>query len=425
MNKALPMRRFLTLACASACALSLTACSLNLGSGSSGSDAAAPASEASSQADGETGAQSQASNSSGASAGATTGASAQTVAGYEAGEIPPIPMFTLPDLGLLTDSGGAFTQDLTRDITSVPGVSVGPARCDEPGVLSTGSGTTVIGGDGSASSASSQGPAVVNNGDGSASYSKDNVSIVNNGDGSGSYSDGTVSIVVNGDKSGSYTDTHLSVVVNGDGSGSYTNSQTGESIVINSDGSGSYSTGEVSIVNNGDGSGSYTDKSLSIVNNGDGTALVNAQTVKAKPLPKVGKVGDFPSIDAVNPVTSCGTVITLEDGVLFDFGASEVRADASTTLGNLATVLKDAKAPSIQVLGHTDSIADDAFNQTLSEERAQAVADALKADGVNASMEVIGHGETRPVAPNENPDGSDNPAGRQLNRRVEIFIPAF
>ena len=61
----------------------------------------------------------------------------------------------------------------------------------------------------------------------------------------------------------------------------------------------------------------------------------------------------------------------------------------------------------------------------LSEQRAQAVVEALKANGVSTSLDATGFGETRPVAPNENSDGSDNPAGRQLNRRVEIFIPVF
>jgi len=124
-------------------------------------------------------------------------------------------------------------------------------------------------------------------------------------------------------------------------------------------------------------------------------------------------------------VQSCGTVITLEDSVLFDFGSSDLRSEASTTLTNLATVLKDSKAPKVQVQGHTDSVSDDASNQTLSEQRAKAVTDALTSDGVTAAIESVGYGETRPVAPNESSDGSDNPAGRRLNRRVEVFVPTF
>ena len=53
------------------------------------------------------------------------------------------------------------------------------------------------------------------------------------------------------------------------------------------------------------------------------------------------------------------------------------------------------------------------------------VSGELKKDGVTTTMNATGYGESKPVAPNENADGSDNPAGRALNRRVEIFIPAF
>nr|WP_303770151.1 OmpA family protein [Actinomyces oris] len=368
-------------------ALALSGCSLSIGGGSS------------SQAQGQQTQASQAGSDSAGSAGSaqapasspatgTSGSTGQAVAGYEPGQIPPIPMISLPDLSLLTQSTGAFTPDLTRSITSQPGITVRPARCDASGSLISGS--TVLGGDGSMTASS-----------------------------------GTTSVTNNGDGSGTYSDDHLSVTVNGDGSGTYNDSATGESITLDGKGSGTYNRGRVSITNNGDGSGTYSDGKLSFTNNGDGTAIVNGSTISAKPVPKAGKVGTFPSIDAAKPVQSCGTVITLEDSVLFDFGSSDLRGEASTTLTNLATVLKDSKAPKVQVQGHTDSVSDDAFNQKLSEQRAQAVSSALKSDGVAADLEAVGYGETKPVAPNENPDGSDNPGGRRLNRRVEVFVPTF
>ena len=381
--------------------LALSGCSLSIGGGSS-----SQAQSQETQVSSDTG--SAAGSTKGSTSAQATGTAAATgpaVAGYESGQIPPIPMFALPDLSLLTQSTGAFTPELTRSITSQPGVTVRPARCDPSGSLVSGS--TVLGGDGSMTTSSGA------------------TAVTNNGDGSGTFSDGKVSIVNNGDGSGTYSDDHLSVVVNGDGSGTYTDSTTGESIVLGGDGTGTYSRGKVSIVNNGDGSGTYSDATTSIVNDGTGSAIVNGKNVSAKPIPKAGKVGTFPSIDAAKPVKSCGTVITLEDSVLFDLGSSDLRPEASTTLTNLATVLKDSKAPKVQVQGHTDSISDDASNQTLSEQRAKAVTDALTSDGVTASIESIGYGETRPIAPNENSDGSDNPAGRRLNRRVEIFVPTF
>lgn len=163
-----------------------------------------------------------------ASATGTAGSVGQAVAGYEPGQIPPIPMISLTDLSLLTQSTGVFTPDLTRSITSQPGVTVRPARCDASGSLVSGS--TVLGGHGSMTT----------------------------------------------------------------------------------------SSGSTSVTNNGDGSGTFSDGEVSITINGDGSAIVNG-----------------------------------------------------------------------------------------------------------SSIESVGYGETRPVAPNENPDGSDNPGGRRLNRRVEVFVPAF
>ena len=398
--------------------LALSGCSLSIGGGSS-SQAQSQETRVSADAGSSAG---SAKGSASAQATGTAASTGQAVAGYEPGQIPPIPMIALPDLSLLTQSTGAFTPELTRSITSQPGVTVRPARCDASGSLVSGS--TVLGGDGSMST-SSGATAVTNNGDGSGTYSDGKVSITNNGDGSGTYSDGKVSITINGDGSGTYSDDHLSVTVNGDGSGTYSDSATGEAITLDGKGSGTYSRGGVSITNNGDGSGTYSDGKVSITNLGDGSAIVNDATVSAKPVPKAGKVGTFPSIDAAKPVQSCGTVITLEDSVLFDFGSSDLRSEASTTLTNLATVLKDSKAPKVQVQGHTDSVSDDASNQSLSEQRAKAVTEALTSNGVTASIESVGYGETKPVAPNENSDGSDNPAGRRLNRRVEVFVPAF
>ena len=398
--------------------LALSSCSLSIGGGSS-SQAQSQETRVSADSGSSAG---SAKGSASAQATGTAASTGQAVAGYEPGQIPPIPMIALPDLSLLTQSTGAFTPDLTRSIASQPGVTVRPARCDASGSLVSGS--TVLGGDGSMST-SSGATVVTNNGDGSGTYSDGKVSITNNGDGSGTYSDGKVSITINGDGSGTYSDDHLSVTVNGDGSGTYSDSATGEAITLDGKGSGTYSRGGVSITNNGDGSGTYSDGKISITNLGDGSAIVNDATVSAKPVPKAGKVGTFPSIDAAKPVQSCGTVITLEDSVLFDFGSSDLRSEASTTLTNLATVLKDSKAPKVQVQGHTDSVSDDASNQTLSEQRAKAVTEALTSNGVTASIESVGYGETKPVAPNENSDGSDNPAGRRLNRRVEVFVPAF
>ena len=354
-----------------------------------------------------------------------TPASVPTVPGYRPGEIPPIPLFSVPAIDVFASNADkAVIQTASTSLASVPGVTVSPAKCDGTSLVS---GSTVLGGDGSAVSSSDKGT-VVNDGTGSGVITEGPISIIYGGDGSGTYSnaDTMVSINVEADGSGTYSTTTTSIILNGNGGGNYSNTTSMETIINNGDGSGQFSKGTVTIINNGDGTGSYTDDKLTIQNNGDGTATVNGATVKDAPkVEKVAKLGKFPPVESLKPVESCGTVITLEDGVLFDFGKSDIRPDAAQTLKSLAGVLNNAKVPTAHIYGHTDSISDEAFNLQLSQERADAVSAELKKDGVSAMLDATGYGESKPVAPNENADGSDNPAGRALNRRVEIFIPAF
>ena len=354
-----------------------------------------------------------------------TASSVATVPGYRPGEIPPIPLFSLPAIDVFaSDADKAVIDSASSQLGSVEGVTVSPAKCDGSSLIS---GSTVFGGDGSAVS-SSAGSTVVNGGDGSGVITEGSTTITYAGDGSGTYTNMTtmLTITVDADGSGTYTTPSTTFTLDGKGQGTYTDTASGETITNNGDGSGTHTTRTVTVINNGDGTGSYTGPSLTIINNGDGTAQVNGQTIKDAPkVDKAAKLGKFPPVESLKPVESCGTLITLEDGVLFDFGKSDIRADAAQTLGKLATVLTNAKVPAAHVYGHTDSVSDEAFNQQLSEARANAVSGELKKDGVTATMDATGYGESKPVAPNENADGSDNPAGRALNRRVEIFIPAF
>ena len=349
-----------------------------------------------------------------------------TVPGYRPGEIPPVPLFSVPAIDVFASNADkAVIQTASSSLQSVPGITVSPAKCDGNVLIS---GSTVFGSDGSASTSTGNG-VIINNGDGAGTIVEGDVSINYGGDGSGTYvdnSDAYIYLIVNSDGTGSYRSRTLSISLNDNGGGFYDNSETDETIYIKGDGSGNYKTPSTSIINNGDGSGLYISENLRITNNGDGTAFVNGVRItdapRVEPLPALGK---FPPVESLKPVESCGTVITLEDSILFDFGESDIRPDAAQTLSKLATVLNDAKVPAAHIYGHTDSVSDEAFNQKLSEDRANAVSAELKKDGVSAILDATGYGESKPVAPNENADGSDNPAGRALNRRVEIFIPAF
>jgi outer membrane protein OmpA-like peptidoglycan-associated protein len=127
-------------------------------------------------------------------------------------------------------------------------------------------------------------------------------------------------------------------------------------------------------------------------------------------------------------VTDREIIVDLPADVLFDFDKADIRSEAVTTLEKLARLIKQSGQSGgvvIQVNGHTDSIGADAYNTTLSERRAASVVQWLTTNAGIAPgrLQAKGYGESRPVAQNTNPDGSDNPEGRQKNRRVEVIIP--
>lgn len=119
------------------------------------------------------------------------------------------------------------------------------------------------------------------------------------------------------------------------------------------------------------------------------------------------------------------TIITIAADILFDFDQAILRPDAETALGQIsAAIAKHYPQNSLQIQGHTDAIGSDSYNQDLSVRRAMAVKQWLQTQGNIAAsrMTTVGYGESRPVAANTRTDGSDNPEGRQKNRRVEIVI---
>jgi OOP family OmpA-OmpF porin len=111
-------------------------------------------------------------------------------------------------------------------------------------------------------------------------------------------------------------------------------------------------------------------------------------------------------------------------GVNFDFDKSTLRPDAVAILNEAIEILKRYPELKVEVAGHTDSIGTDAYNQGLSERRSRAVYDYLTSNGIDAARLVgpNGYGESRPIAPNTNEDGSDNPEGRAKNRRTELNV---
>jgi outer membrane protein OmpA-like peptidoglycan-associated protein len=108
---------------------------------------------------------------------------------------------------------------------------------------------------------------------------------------------------------------------------------------------------------------------------------------------------------------------------LFDFDKSTLRGDAEVTLAAAGPEIAKAGGHKITVIGHTDAIGGDAYNDRLSESRARTVRDWLAGHGfVPTGTGIKGMGRRQPIAANTKPDGSDDPLGRQKNRRVEVDI---
>jgi len=116
--------------------------------------------------------------------------------------------------------------------------------------------------------------------------------------------------------------------------------------------------------------------------------------------------------------------IELAADVLFDFDKADILPKAEATLAQVADVIRDRSKGSVRVEGHTDSKGSDAYNQKLSRQRAESVVAWLRKQRGLADSDYVteGFGASRPVASNTRTDGSDDPAGRQKNRRVEVIL---
>jgi len=114
-----------------------------------------------------------------------------------------------------------------------------------------------------------------------------------------------------------------------------------------------------------------------------------------------------------------GIQVTFESGLLFGFDSDQILGTARSNLDELARSLGQYPGSELLIVGHTDNVGTDRYNQDLSERRAMAAARYLASQGVvRTRMSTRGMGESEPVASN------DNEEGRRQNRRVEIAIYA-
>lgn len=119
----------------------------------------------------------------------------------------------------------------------------------------------------------------------------------------------------------------------------------------------------------------------------------------------------------IQKVNQSNLLITMTSQTAFDFDSTVIKPGFYTTLDKIAGVLVRYGKTRLTILGHTDNVGTDQYNQTLSQRRAQAVNDYLINKGVLLQrLEFIGRGETAPRASN------DAESGRRLNRRVEIVV---
>ena len=139
-----------------------------------------------------------------------------------------------------------------------------------------------------------------------------------------------------------------------------------------------------------------------------------------------GGVASLEAVESDLAVEESETEIRIElaADVLFDFDSADLRPEAEAALGNVAEIIRAHEGARVRVEGHTDSKGSAEYNQALSEMRSESVRDwLLAAEGLGGtSFATTGFGESQPAAANETADGSDDPEGRQKNRRVEIVV---
>ena len=129
-----------------------------------------------------------------------------------------------------------------------------------------------------------------------------------------------------------------------------------------------------------------------------------------------------PAICLVKDVLAVEEVVVM-DNVYYDFDKAILKTASHASLDKLVEMLNAHPDMVIELSAHTDNKGNETYNQRLSEARAQACVNYLISKGIDKNrLQARGYGSTQPIAPNTNDDGSDNPEGRQQNRRTEFKV---
>lgn len=327
-------------------------------------------------------------------------------------DVGALPSFTLPTDVLSSEQDRRVLQQLNLEPGLYRGIAVLDARCDADGIPHP-----IDGGQ----------PPVGNGAGGTYKDGVRNITVA--ADGTGVYDAPELHVAVLPGGAGVYSDKTVRLTVQADGAGTYTDGA--RRLTVRADRSGSYEDKEMRLWVGPDGAGGYDDSTTHVSLSASGVVSSRGGQDKIDAIRAVLKdrLPGFPAVPRLARIqsagTSCGTVVRLDSNVLFDFGDASVRPSADDLLQRVATLLKALGSPSTAVNGYTDGIGSDTANLDLSQRRARAVRDTLVDLGVPpGSLTADGLGETHPVRAEVHPDGTDDPAGRQLNRRVELVLRA-
>jgi outer membrane protein OmpA-like peptidoglycan-associated protein len=171
----------------------------------------------------------------------------------------------------------------------------------------------------------------------------------------------------------------------------------------------------------------YENENYTMVGENDG------YLVKRQPYTTRGKSVDPNTLTELITNIVLDTVLVLDkveinkifvlENIYYDFNKHNIREDAAVELDKLVQLLIDNPEIKIELGSHTDSIDDNSYNLQLSQRRAESAVRYIVQHGIAPDRLVArGYGEEKPIARNTNPDGTDNPVGRQKNRRTEFKI---
>lgn len=171
----------------------------------------------------------------------------------------------------------------------------------------------------------------------------------------------------------------------------------------------------------------YENENYTLIGETDGY-FVKRQTYTMR-----GKSVPLTSLKELETNITLDTIVVLEkleknkifvlNNIYFDLDSANIRADARPEMDRLVQLLKDNPEIKIELSSHTDSIQSNSYNMRLSQRRAESSVAYLVRNGIAPDRLVAkGYGEEKPVARNTNPNGTDNPEGRQRNRRTEFKI---